>query len=453
MPTIDRLVLPESPKRKCASPAHSPLPSPSPSPESMAPTRQLYTTTTTVFVGPSHNQQTFTAHTLILTSSSRFFAAALSPSSIFSEADANSVSLPEACPRVFSFWLQWAYSRNLTHEEVDWDADLPSSPPMTPHRIIGGTSNESNTKSTAGKRPPRHVAFFHLIRLYKLAGFLGCEELRNAIIDKIARVAVKRNAVPGPDDTFELWGEEYEAGGLRELVLDLFVGMRTERLLMEAEDEWDERFMRELVVKEKGKEKGKVVGVPVVQPWQDECVRCWTYHEHMETRRCHPLLEQESMPLVVTKRQTPKRQGYWSVPCFSHQHHVITCCATRIVNTPPPTLFHASYSTTSKFFATMPLPQRTLSLLRSPLMSCTPTSLSSTRLVRFASVKVDQTKKDNNPTQPQEESHKAQASETDSDKIDKAHPAQQPDPQKEPSRTTGIEKEGAGGVTAGRGKE
>ena len=49
--------------------------------------------------------------------------------------------------------------------------------------------------------------------------------------------------------------------------------------------------MRELVIKEKGKEKGKVAGVPVVQPWRDECVRCWTYHEHKETRRCHPLLE------------------------------------------------------------------------------------------------------------------------------------------------------------------
>ena len=151
------------------------------------------------------------------------------------------MSLPEACPRVFSFWLQWAYSRNLAHEEVDWDADLPSSPPSTPHRATGGTSttsNENNIESTAGKRPFRHVAFFYLIRLYKLAGFLGCEELRNAIIDEIARVAVKRNAVPGPDDTFELWGVEYEAGGLRELVLDLFVGMRTKRLLLEAQDEW-----------------------------------------------------------------------------------------------------------------------------------------------------------------------------------------------------------------------
>ena len=152
------------------------------------------------------------------------------------------MSLPEACPRVFSFWLQWAYGRNLAHEEVDWDADLPSSPPTTPRRTTGGTSissyNEDDTKSTVGKRPSRHVGFFHLIRLYKLAGFLGCEELRNAIINEIARVAVKRNAVPGPDDTFELWGVEYEVGGLRELVLDMFVGMRTERVLMEAKDEW-----------------------------------------------------------------------------------------------------------------------------------------------------------------------------------------------------------------------
>ncbi|MCJ1295453.1 hypothetical protein MMC34_007016 [Xylographa carneopallida] len=98
----------------------------------------------------------------------------------------------------------------------------------------------------------------------------------------------------------------------------------------------------------------------------------------------------------------------------------------------------------------MSLPKRALPLLRS---SFTSRSLIYPRLVRFASVKVDQTKKNNDPSQPQEESHKAQASETESDNIDKAHPAQQPDLQKEPSRTTGIEKEGAGGVVAGRGKE
>ncbi|MCJ1395433.1 hypothetical protein MMC18_008319 [Xylographa bjoerkii] len=104
----------------------------------------------------------------------------------------------------------------------------------------------------------------------------------------------------------------------------------------------------------------------------------------------------------------------------------------------------------------MPLPQRTLPLLRSSFSARTlkPSNPNNpTRLGRFASVKVDQTKKDNDPSQSQEESHKAQASETDSDKQDKAHPAQQPDPQKEPSRTTGIEKEGAGGVKAGRAKE
>ena len=168
-------------------------------------------------------------------SSSNFFAAALSPNSGFSEAAANSISLPEVCPRVFAFWLQWAYTKNLAHEEVDWDGPLPSSPPPPLRRGPEGRFIKSNTVSN---RPPRHVAFFHLIRLYKLAGYLGCEKLRNAIIDEIARVAVRNNAVPGPDDTFELWGEEYEAGALRELVLDLFVGMQTGKLLMEAAEEW-----------------------------------------------------------------------------------------------------------------------------------------------------------------------------------------------------------------------
>ncbi|MCJ1397426.1 hypothetical protein MMC11_000619 [Xylographa trunciseda] len=101
----------------------------------------------------------------------------------------------------------------------------------------------------------------------------------------------------------------------------------------------------------------------------------------------------------------------------------------------------------------MPLTQRALPLLRSSVSAHNLTFPNPLGPLRFASVKVDQTKKNNDPSQSPEESHKAQASETDSDKVEKAHPAQQPDPQQEPSRTTGIEKEGAGGVKAGRAKE
>ncbi|KAK5064441.1 hypothetical protein LTR84_000274 [Exophiala bonariae] len=75
------------------------------------------------------------------------------------------------------------------------------------------------------------------------------------------------------------------------------------------------------------------------------------------------------------------------------------------------------------------------------------------------SVKVDQTKKSNNPSRAHETDHTEQAQRTGSSKG-RDHPAKQPDPQESPSKATGIQSEGpdskAGakedkGVTTDRG--
>ena len=74
--------------------------------------------------------------------------------------------------------------------------------------------------------------------MWKLAGFLRFERLRNAVLDEVAMVTEKFNAVLSPDDTRELWGEGGEGRGLRGLVLDLFAFKNTEILLETHDDSW-----------------------------------------------------------------------------------------------------------------------------------------------------------------------------------------------------------------------
>ena len=144
-------------------------------------------------------------HTPILTTLSPFFRAALSPVSAFLEATTNTVSLPEASPPIFSYFVQYAYTRSLAHEELE--AENP--------------------------------AFFWLVRLWKLAGYLGCEALRNDILGEVGRCADKWNAVFSPNDTRELWNDEGEGlKGLKKMCVDLFVYKKTDSLMIGHEDSW-----------------------------------------------------------------------------------------------------------------------------------------------------------------------------------------------------------------------
>ncbi|KAL9119329.1 MAG: hypothetical protein Q9187_004118 [Circinaria calcarea] len=227
----------------------------------MLPTRKLYTTTTTILVGPIASPTTFYVHTPILTTLSPFFRAALCPASAFLEATTNTVSLPEASPPVFSYFVQYAYTRSLAHEELE-----------TPN-----------------------PAFFWLVRLWKLAGYLGCEELRNDILGEVGRCADQRNAVFSPNDTRELWEDEGEAAlaGLKKLCVDLFIYKKTDSLMMGHEDSWDERFLRELVVRLRSLREGKIEGVPSVVPWRDAKVICQEYHEHKDTESCVKVMDRD----------------------------------------------------------------------------------------------------------------------------------------------------------------
>ena len=47
--------------------------------------------------------------------------------------------------------------------------------------------------------------------------------MKNSIVDEIGWRADETNSVPTPDDTRSLSGVEEDMGGLKELVVDLFV--------------------------------------------------------------------------------------------------------------------------------------------------------------------------------------------------------------------------------------
>lgn len=208
--------------------------------------RTLFKTAITITVSPTC--QPFTVHGELLCRESAYFAACLNRRHGFVESTTNTIHLRADRADAFEFFVQWLYTRRLEHEAVD-------------------------------ARPP---AFFPLLHLYALADKLGVEALRNDVVDRVARLADERNTVPAPDDTRILYGEIREAAPVRRLVVDLFVRKRTERVVVGHGDSWDERFLRDLVVRLKrevrggsgsgsGRERGEA-------PWVEDI--CGNYHEH-----------------------------------------------------------------------------------------------------------------------------------------------------------------------------
>ncbi|KAI4134008.1 MAG: hypothetical protein LQ347_001873, partial [Umbilicaria vellea] len=177
----------------------SPLPPPSPD----VPVRQLFKTIVHVTVGPS--RIVFPVHRELLCTASPFFTAALNPSHGFLESATSIVHLPEARAPIFEYFVQWLYTRSLSHEDLDGQ---------------------------------EHPAYHRLIGLYTLADMLGVEGCKNDICDAVGRLAEERNCVPNPDDTRALWGEVRESAPLRMLVLDLFSFKKTDRLVETHEDSW-----------------------------------------------------------------------------------------------------------------------------------------------------------------------------------------------------------------------
>lgn len=227
----------------------------------------------------------------------------------FLEAQTSTIDLPEERPDDVRFFLQWLYQSyslgifpNRSHD-VTSSAKEPSSPHQ--HDNTAGTTTCPNTEVNsllrraallaplpvisrqlhlcrvynrerrrllpAAKRhrndvvgplplpKPGPPGFGPLIRLYVFADKYGVElGLRDLICDVVREVAEEANAVPNHQDVELLWentlphrprgGHPHglQVGGLRRLVLDLYAGMKTDKLLAH-EDGWHVGFLRDLV--------------------------------------------------------------------------------------------------------------------------------------------------------------------------------------------------------------
>ena len=236
--------------------------------------------------------EAFNVHLEILLTTSPFFAAAYNPTYNFSDSpssksangahDFNKLSFPTIVADDFEYFVQWLYTRTLDHEDL-------TGP---------------------------HPAYFKLIRLYGIADQLQVTALKNSIIDELASVADRTNSCPTPDDTRSVWDcesgcdnahscltvrrhsapnvttkgsdadsavvaceglSERGGGGIRELISDLFVWKKTDKLIAEHADLWDERFLREVVVKLK-----RELSRGDRPPWRDRARACRRYHVHDE---------------------------------------------------------------------------------------------------------------------------------------------------------------------------
>ncbi|KAF2459689.1 hypothetical protein BDY21DRAFT_275119, partial [Lineolata rhizophorae] len=145
----------------------------------------------------------FVIHRDLLTHYSPFFAAALKGN--FAEAETQKVNLPDERVDTFEIFVEWLYSQRL---------DTTAPPQATGPFLKDG-------------KP----AFFSLLHLYSLADRLCIEDLRNDIVDAVATLAERANAVPTPSDTHLLYVAIRPSAPLRALVLDLFAFKKTDALL------------------------------------------------------------------------------------------------------------------------------------------------------------------------------------------------------------------------------
>ncbi|KAI9680237.1 MAG: hypothetical protein M1822_007236 [Bathelium mastoideum] len=192
----------------------------------------------TIIVGPTRTE--FLLHTDLLTACSPFFAAALSGS--FAEAESQTVALPEEAVPSFEYFAQWLYTRSLAHD------------------------------TTNARGQP---TYFVLLELYALADRLAVEGLRNAAVDRVAELAEQTNSVPTPSDTHILYDRIRDGAPMRRLVTDLFAFKKTDNLLETHRDNWNNKFLRDLVVTLKRPQKHALSRHALVE-WKTRHGEKWT---------------------------------------------------------------------------------------------------------------------------------------------------------------------------------
>jgi hypothetical protein len=241
----------------------------------------------------------FYVHADLLKSISPFFRAAFGPSSSpasngiynsigFKESQTRTMTLPEERPDDVRYLLQWVYwkaamftvcaakssstpasasSCLLTRTEgagALWhtliDEPLHALTKYNAERAVVAKAAKHGDISQLIVPRPTPPAFGPLVRLWLLAERLDIRGgLRDEVVERVLELSVVGNCVPGREDVWVLWeemGGVSIAGGkgrgkLRELVLDLYVGMRCWGLFQEESDpgggQWHEGFLQELV--------------------------------------------------------------------------------------------------------------------------------------------------------------------------------------------------------------
>ena len=309
----------------------------------------------------------FYVHADLLTRISPFFRAAFGLTSLsatfgcngygFQESQTRTMTLPEERPDDVRYLLQWVYWKAVmstsharagphltspasslptasgksacplatsicqgsmaTHTGALWhtliDPPLHALSKYNAERLIVSKAAVHGDISQLTVPKPTPPAFGPLIRLWLLAERLDVRDgLRDEIVERVMEVARVGNCVPGREDVWLLWegmdGSENFRGKLRELVIDLYIGMRCWGLF-EGEKEcgggqllWHGRFLQSLVRRlmwevrgdwkglEKGRESGAgedLAGRTVEREGEGEFVwvgklrrrRC-EYHEH-----------------------------------------------------------------------------------------------------------------------------------------------------------------------------
>ena len=233
----------------------------------------------------------FHAHSDLLTSLSPFFRAALAVNQGygFLESQTRVIRLPEERLEDVTFFLQWCYRRGLQPPSSMRKLKPGKTCPVTRSsglsggalwhpkidialgRILKCNPDKEPSKSTGRSRgvsPPliqrsAPPAFGPLVRLYILADKFGIVELKDNICERVREASLQGNCVPCADDVWTLWEGTSPRAKLRELVLDLYVGMKCRKLLAgitgegsgrgsgltaemgsETEEEWHEGFLR-----------------------------------------------------------------------------------------------------------------------------------------------------------------------------------------------------------------
>ncbi len=229
----------------------------------------MFTSVVIVEVGPE--QQAFIVHKDFLCNVSPFFAAALQGH--FKEAEEDKVRLPVEDPKVFEYFLQWLYTKDLSHEELDLSPYLYTS--NLSHKELNKSTGRSQWENMPPGRSqweiPSFPDVFPLLRLYSIASVFQVTDLRDAIVDQLMFICKRTKYIPGPAQVQFVYEEIPQSNMLRQVILDACLFSRCSDVLGK-DSQYPDEFMRDLCFHLKARLEG------CSAPWATDA---WcNYHEH-----------------------------------------------------------------------------------------------------------------------------------------------------------------------------